>query len=100
MQQLLAMGAVSKLPEDVQWNVRVLLPRTEAPAIAAAKAAAQQGVPAPQLHAPALTGPVLPALGGAQGGALQQFAAQPPQQQQQQQQPLLAQVALNLAALV
>ena len=27
MQQLLASGAISKLPEEVQWNVRVLLPR-------------------------------------------------------------------------
>ena len=27
MQQLLATGAISKLPEEVQWNVRVLLPR-------------------------------------------------------------------------
>ena len=27
MQQLLASRAISKLPEEVQWNVRVLLPR-------------------------------------------------------------------------
>ena len=27
MQQLLASGAISRLPEEVQWNVRVLLPR-------------------------------------------------------------------------
>jgi hypothetical protein len=39
MQQLLDMGAVSKLPEDVQWGVRMLLPRREEPAVAAAKAA-------------------------------------------------------------
>lgn len=29
MQQLLASGAISKLPEEVQWNVRVLLPRAQ-----------------------------------------------------------------------
>lgn len=39
MQQLLDVGAVSKLPEDVQWSVRMLLPRREEPAVAAAKAA-------------------------------------------------------------
>ena len=29
MQQLLVSGAISKLPEEVQWNVRVLLPRAQ-----------------------------------------------------------------------
>ena len=29
MQHLLASGAISKLPEEVQWNVRVLLPRAQ-----------------------------------------------------------------------
>ena len=56
MQQLLAMGAVSKLPEEVQWNVRVLLPRKEEPAAAAAKAAQAAAGPAviqfPGLHMP------------------------------------------------
>ena len=56
MQQLLAMGAVSKLPEEVQWNVRVLLPRKEEPAAAAAKAAQVAAGPAvvqfPGLHMP------------------------------------------------
>ncbi len=56
MQQLLVMGAVSKLPEEVQWNVRVLLPRKEEPAAAAAKAAqAAAGPPVvqfPGLHMP------------------------------------------------
>ena len=35
MQQLLASGAISKLPEEVQWNVRVLLPRGQDPSGAA-----------------------------------------------------------------
>jgi hypothetical protein len=36
MQQLLATGALSKLPEEVQWNVRVLLMRRNAAPPAAA----------------------------------------------------------------
>ena len=31
VQQLLASGAISRLPEEVQWNVRVLLPRGQDP---------------------------------------------------------------------
>lgn len=49
MQQLLAMGAVGKLPEEMQWTVRMLLPRKDEPAAAAAKAAqAVAGPPALQ----------------------------------------------------
>ena len=51
MMQLLAMGAISKLPEDLQWSVRVLLPRKDDPAVAAAKAAAHAtGTSAPAAH--------------------------------------------------
>ena len=78
MVQLLEMGAVSKLPEDVQWSVRVLLPRKEDPAVAAARAAAQAASgAAPNLNGSLLAPAALPALGGA--AALPQYA---PQQQQ------------------
>jgi hypothetical protein len=66
MQQLLAMGAVSKLPEEVQWNVRVLLPRKEEPAAAAAKAAQAVAGPAviqfPGLHMPMQQVTAIPCL--------------------------------------
>ena len=97
MVQLLAMGAVSKLPEDVQWSVRVLLPRKEDPALAAAKAAAQAADSGGTAAVPNLAAASLPALAAA---GMLQF---PQQQQQQQQQapvpslPLLAQVLLRRA---
>lgn len=34
MQQLVSIGAVSKLPEEAQWNIRVLLPRKAEPSVA------------------------------------------------------------------
>ncbi len=65
MQQLLATGAVSKLPEEVQWTVRMLLPRKEEPAAAAAKAAQAIAGP-PALQFPGLQLNYLPQQVGAQ----------------------------------
>ncbi len=51
MQQLVTLGAVSKLPEEAQWNIRVLLPRKNEPTVApftvpAARATAPLAAPA------------------------------------------------------
>ncbi|BDA46989.1 probable anthocyanin regulatory Lc protein at N-terminal half [Coccomyxa sp. Obi] len=52
MQQLVSTGAVSKLPEEAQWNIRVLLPRnSDAPV-------ATFTVPAVRAAAPILPAPV------------------------------------------
>lgn len=52
MQQLVSTGAVSKLPEEAQWNIRVLLPRkSDAPV-------ATFTVPAPRAAAPTTPAPV------------------------------------------
>ncbi|BDA44386.1 probable transcription factor PIF3 at N-terminal half [Coccomyxa sp. Obi] len=85
MQQLLAMGAVSKLPEEVQWNVRVLLPRKEEPAAAAAKAAQAVAGPA-VVQFPGLHMPFLAQQGQGDAAQIQNLLlAQQLQQQQQQQ---------------
>lgn len=52
MQQLVSTGAVSKLPEEAQWNIRVLLPRkSDAPV-------ATFTVPAARTAAPTIPAPV------------------------------------------
>ena len=52
LQQLMESGTVSKLPEDLQWSIRLLVPR---------RAAAQAAAPAPAYAAPALSAAALPA---------------------------------------
>ena len=46
MHQLLSMGAINSLPEDLQWAIRMLLPRREDAAAPASEAA---GTPADAL---------------------------------------------------
>ena len=66
MQQLVSTGAVSKLPEEAQWNVRVLLPRKNDAPVATFSVPAARGaspaVPAPVADPAAATAAMLSLL--------------------------------------
>ena len=82
LQQLMESGTVSKLPEDLQWSIRLLVPR---------RAAAPAAAPAPAFAAPALSAAPLPAqaeapalaasgvaMGQGVGSVIAQQAGSPP----------------------
>ena len=80
LQQLMESGTVSKLPEDLQWSIRLLVPRRAAAAAAPTPALATPALSAAalpaQAEAPALTAPGV-AVGQGVGSVIAQQAGRP-----------------------
>lgn len=80
LQQLMESGTVSKLPEDLQWSIRLLVPRRAVAAAAPTPAFAAPVIPAAalpaQAEAPALAAPGV-SVGQGVGSILAQQAGRP-----------------------